>query len=233
MKNLIIVGILAASSISTLSQSTPTRKSAVTRSTTPQSTAQSIIGKVRNGYLEDNKTTTIGQALENTFQNGNWKSFITEKGVTVVEFDGTVPLSKGVLFCSTSGPCTSLVKKIKDDCAPDPDEVQYIATLDVLQQQIQAADQEIADWSPISSTPDGAEEIASYKAKKEKLKSQLDALVDPAAHPKVNCEADRLKEDPAFSIVIQFTLNQVDSSFQYAANDMGLPPEDLFELMYN
>jgi hypothetical protein len=243
MKNAII-GILTVSSFLTGCRSTHPLQSATPQSASPQSGApqaaspqsnppQSVIDIVRNGYLKYNQTTTIGNALAGTFQNAEWKSFTTEKGVTIVEFDGTLPLSKGILFCSASGSCTSLVKKIKEDCAPDPDEVQYIATLNGLQQQIQDADVEIADWSPAASTPDGAKEIASYKAKKEKLKSQIDALVDPAAHPKVNCEADRVKQDPTFSIAVRFTVNQTDASFQYAANDMGLPPEDLFKLMYN
>jgi hypothetical protein len=39
---------------------------------------------VRSGYMEVNKTTTIGQAIDHTFQNGKWTSFTTDKGVTVV-----------------------------------------------------------------------------------------------------------------------------------------------------
>ncbi|MFZ0305620.1 MAG: superinfection immunity protein [Terracidiphilus sp.] len=49
----------------------------------------SAIDTVRNGYLSYNKTITIGQALGNTFQKGVWKTFVTEKGATWVEFDGS------------------------------------------------------------------------------------------------------------------------------------------------
>lgn len=35
-------------------------------------------------------STTVGKALEGTFQNPRWSSFQTAKGVTVVQFDGTV-----------------------------------------------------------------------------------------------------------------------------------------------
>ena len=45
---------------------------------------------VKNGVLADFNTTTVGKALEGTFQNPKWTSFQTAKGATVVQFDGTV-----------------------------------------------------------------------------------------------------------------------------------------------
>jgi hypothetical protein len=61
-------------------------------STTPPT--PSVIDVVRNGYLESNKTTTIGKALAGTFPNGTWKTFTTNKGTTIVEFDGFEPFSQ-------------------------------------------------------------------------------------------------------------------------------------------
>jgi hypothetical protein len=61
-------------------------------STTPPT--PSVIDAVRNGYLESNKTTTVGKAIEGTFQNGTWKTFTTNKGTTIVEFDGFEPFSQ-------------------------------------------------------------------------------------------------------------------------------------------
>ena len=45
---------------------------------------------VRNGVLNDYNTTTVGKAFEGTFQNAKWSSFVADKGVTVVQFDGTI-----------------------------------------------------------------------------------------------------------------------------------------------
>jgi hypothetical protein len=45
---------------------------------------------VRNGVLNDYNTTTVGKAFEGTFQDAKWSSFVTDKGVTVVQFDGTI-----------------------------------------------------------------------------------------------------------------------------------------------
>jgi hypothetical protein len=49
---------------------------------------------VRNGLLADYNTTTVGKALEGTFQNAKWSSFVTPKGVTIVQFDATVPAGR-------------------------------------------------------------------------------------------------------------------------------------------
>ncbi len=43
---------------------------------------------VRKGYLEDYKTTTIGQAFDASFDSPRWHAFQTDKGVIVVEFNG-------------------------------------------------------------------------------------------------------------------------------------------------
>ena len=47
---------------------------------------------VRGGVLKEYSTTTVGKAFEGTFQNAKWTSFVTSKGVSVVQFDGTVQI---------------------------------------------------------------------------------------------------------------------------------------------
>jgi hypothetical protein len=84
-------------------QSTTPQAAGVQSSTSHPSAAQSDsaqtvvpmspVDLVRNGYLKSNKTTTLGQALVGTYQNGEWKAFASAKGTTVVEFDATVPYS--------------------------------------------------------------------------------------------------------------------------------------------
>jgi hypothetical protein len=50
----------------------------------------SVIAVVKNGVLSNYNTTTVGKAFEGTFQNPQWKSFVSPKGTTIVEFNGTV-----------------------------------------------------------------------------------------------------------------------------------------------
>jgi len=52
------------------------------------------IAVVKNGVLSNYNTTTVGKAFEGTFQNPKWKSFVSPKGVTVVQFDGTITALK-------------------------------------------------------------------------------------------------------------------------------------------
>jgi hypothetical protein len=133
MKNVTIVGILAAVIILT--------------------GCRSPISKVRNGYLEYNKTTTVGQALEHSFQNGTWKSFTTEKGVTIVEFDGSHPFkeARGIwgnpdsAECSDNLICAALAKKLEDDCNSNSDALNYKNTHDNLALQISEASQQMED----------------------------------------------------------------------------------------
>jgi hypothetical protein len=51
---------------------------------------QTEIDTVRNGILANYNTTTVGKAFEGTFQNAKWTSFVSPKGVTVVQFNGTL-----------------------------------------------------------------------------------------------------------------------------------------------
>ncbi len=50
----------------------------------------SAVQVVRNGVLDKYTTTTVGKAFEGTFQDARWTSFVSPKGVTVVQFDGTI-----------------------------------------------------------------------------------------------------------------------------------------------
>jgi hypothetical protein len=50
----------------------------------------SAVDTVRNGVLGHYNTTTVGKAFEGTFQDPKWKSFVSAKGTTIVEFNGTV-----------------------------------------------------------------------------------------------------------------------------------------------
>ena len=96
MKNVTVVGILIVlgflTACHTKDSNTQTTTQVSARAPVPVS--PSPIDAVRNGYLESNKTTTVGKALEGTFPNGTWKTFITPKGTTIVEFDGFEPFSQ-------------------------------------------------------------------------------------------------------------------------------------------
>jgi len=48
---------------------------------------------VKGMIMDDYPTTTIGKAFDSAFNNPVWKSFKTEKGQTVVEFNGNVKQS--------------------------------------------------------------------------------------------------------------------------------------------
>jgi hypothetical protein len=127
MKNLTIVVILTVSGFLTACHTKDSNTQTTTQvsAQAPVPVSPSPIDTVRNGYLESNKTTTVGKALEGTFPNGTWKTFITQKGVTIVEFDAVEPFSK---FFSDSAPplyqggclhydvCRDLLNKGINDC---------------------------------------------------------------------------------------------------------------------
>jgi hypothetical protein len=57
----------------------------------PQLLEDSDVAIVKDGVLpEPYNTTTVGKAFEGTFENPKWKSFVSPKGTTIVEFDGTI-----------------------------------------------------------------------------------------------------------------------------------------------
>jgi hypothetical protein len=54
-----------------------------------------------------------------------WKTFITQKGVTIVEFDGFEPFSNFVLTCPANLICAALYKKLDDYCHSDAGKALY------------------------------------------------------------------------------------------------------------
>lgn len=54
----------------------------------------SAINTVRDGYLDYNRTTTVGKALDHAFQQGKWKTFRADNGATIVEYDAKASFSQ-------------------------------------------------------------------------------------------------------------------------------------------
>src|ERR1035437_4826741 len=96
MKNVTIVVILTVSGFLTACHTKDSNTQTTTQvsAQAPVPVSPSPIDTVRKGYRESNKTTTVGKALEGTFSNGTWKTFNTQKGATIVEFDGFEPFSQ-------------------------------------------------------------------------------------------------------------------------------------------
>ena len=142
MKNVTIVGILTVSWFLTACHTKESNTQTTTQvsAQTPAPVSPSPIDTVRNGYLESNKTTTVGKALEGTFPNGTWKTFITQKGVTIVEFDGAEPFGQAFSQafsqtlndtdaereqkeerCFNWDACRIVLLKRKNECVSNPD----------------------------------------------------------------------------------------------------------------
>jgi|ERR1035437_3813975 hypothetical protein len=137
MKNVTIVVILTVSGFLTACHTKDSNTQTTTQvsAQAPVPVSPSPIDTVRNGYLESNKTTTVGKALEGTFPNGTWKTFTNNKGATIVEYDASEPFSKFVsdsaqpLYqrgCLHNDVCEDLVHKIRDDCIANPVNDTYI-----------------------------------------------------------------------------------------------------------
>lgn len=234
MKYVALVGILAAFSLLTGCRSTSTPQSATT---------QSPIDTVRNGYLKYNQTTTIGKALAGTFSNGTWKSFATNKGVTIVEFDGSEPFSEfrstlaltgghmGSNECSENLICAALDKKFSDYCdsaagqdQPTRDYQKELDTLGTKLDDVRKQEKVLSSQSPRDF--DSQHELSNEETS---LQSQIISLHKPDN----SCFDNTYKQhanDP-IPVVVQFSINQ-DGTFQYEANDMGLSVEVLFKKIY-
>lgn len=89
--------------------------------------------------------------MEHTFSNGKWKSFTTEKGETIVEFDGSHPFGKlydpstGESSCTGYLVCAALLKKFENDCNSNSDALNYQNTHDNLALQISEVEKQIQD----------------------------------------------------------------------------------------
>jgi hypothetical protein len=83
----------------------------------------SAINTVRDGYLDYNRTTTVGNALKHAFLNGSWRTFTANNGATVVEFDGKAAFSQlyraeegNAELCQATKPCMDLFNRLVDSC---------------------------------------------------------------------------------------------------------------------
>jgi hypothetical protein len=83
----------------------------------------SAINTVRDGYLDYNRTTTVGNALKHAFLNGSWRTFTANDGATVVEFDGKAAFSQlyrakdmNAVLCQATKPCMDLFNHLVDSC---------------------------------------------------------------------------------------------------------------------
>jgi hypothetical protein len=243
MENLTIIGILAASCLLTGCRSTPTPQTTMPQAASPQAAAatpQSVIDLVRNGYLESNKTTTIGKALAGTFQNGAWKSFATDKGTTVVEFDGSIPFSKfsdgsvsipdqiiNQQICAITETCIALLTKITDNCNSEDGQSEFIKN----------KIEEVSAKSNARAARFKDQKLLDQDAEWSELRKEESKLMGERTNPseaKEACMADTMDghaKDP-ISFIVQFSINH-DGTFQYLANSMGLTQKAFFEKIYN
>ena len=189
---------------------------------------------VRSGYMEVNKTTTIGQAIDHTFQNGKWTSFTTDKGVTVVEFDGTVPFSKFTsgleLSCSANAACTAAVKKSAEYCgslagqAPFQNIEEQKASLKAQLAELQHED------SVMYSQGDHGQNYTDLNKKEMDVQQQILQLGTPES----TCinHVYTQNANVMTPVSIRFTVNH-DGTFQYEADNVSNTQEQLFAYIYN
>jgi hypothetical protein len=95
----------------------------------------SVISIVRNGVLKDYNMATVGRAFEGTFQNARWSSFETQKGVTVVQFDGTIPFDR---LYENEEDAVALAEK-RDKCVAS---LGFAKTLEELQRRSKESEEE-------------------------------------------------------------------------------------------
>jgi hypothetical protein len=222
MKNVtIIVGVLAGASLLT--------------------GCNSATNTVRNGYLQYNRTITIGQALEHTFSNGKWKSFTTEKGATIVEFDGSEPFSKfrGAVECSANPICAALYKKISDNCSSAAGQAPYVKAYQEQRDNIKnriailsKQEDDLTRQGAGNSGPGGTPSVQYGEVFREDadLTGQLNQIESPE-NSCVSKAWDQNANDP-IPIIVQFSVNK-DGTFQYEGSDTFLNPDTLFYRMYN
>jgi hypothetical protein len=105
---------------------------AICASCGPSSSVSSDVDVVKNGVLANHNTTTVGKAIEGTFQDPKWTSFQTPKQEVVVQFDGTVAMD--ALRKSGFGrPYDSLMKPLRDRC------ISSLGIKEKMEQEAQAA----------------------------------------------------------------------------------------------
>ena len=181
------------------------------------------IKRVRNGYLQANRTTTIGQALEHTFSNGQWTTSTSEKGVTFVEFHGTWPFSKfrgsnatELLWCSSNETCSQLEKRIADTCSSESGKAPFVAkyegTKAELKAEIASLDKEVeAEANTLKPMDDH-----KVAGKQMALTQELSELPTPETSCNLKGWTDYASVE--VPVVVQFSINN-DGSFQYQSNN--------------
>lgn len=90
MTRRVLVGFLGAGTLMIAGCNKSTQS---TEAESVKQTAQSPVQLVRNGVLANYNSTTIGRAFEGTFQDAEWTTFVSPKGATVVQFDGSILIS--------------------------------------------------------------------------------------------------------------------------------------------
>lgn len=109
---LAVIGLVACGGSRASQETTATgRPEAAVAQSSPE------IESVKNGVLPEHDTTTVGKAFEGTFQEAKWRSFVSPKGVTVVEFTGTAKygaLISGGLLGEVSAPDETNFRGLSD-----------------------------------------------------------------------------------------------------------------------
>jgi hypothetical protein len=190
----------------------------------------SNVHTVRNGYLEYNKTITLGQSLEHTFANGEWKSFTADKGATIVEFDGSAPFSKFRGDCTSNLICSALDQNIHDRCNSSAGQVPYVQAYQDQKANIKAKLAEVSrktDALYSLGVHDG--EFNKLSIEEGQLMAQLTGIMDPT-NSCLDSAYNKVADDP-IPITVQFSINS-DGSFQYFASNFSESPERLLYNMY-
>jgi hypothetical protein len=200
--------------------------------------------------------------LEHTFSNGKWKSFTTEKGETIVEFDGSHPFGKlydpstGESSCTGSLVCAALLKKFENDCNSNSDALNYQNTHDNLALQISEVEKQIQDLYKQgihndNIRPNGTLNPGQSEQQREDLlkqetdnhnrgvdeltakRLQLWGQLSNLQDPKPACFDNAYKQNADDPIPVAVQFSiNSDGTFQYEANDLSWSQEKLFYNMY-
>jgi hypothetical protein len=162
------------------------------------------VDTVRNGVLADYNTTTVGKAFEGTFQNPRWSSFVTPKGQTVVQFEGTTTFEKLENVLSVQKWSGAV-----DACRismglPDDEKIK--------QQAKHAAETEFRNLLPSPGYSPSLENLADYHEKA--LMDELIKRVDPCV------------KATSIPIKFQFLMSVDKKSFQLGYVDEVFGTED-------
>src|SRR5271157_286147 len=167
------------------------------------------------------------------------KSFTTEKGTPVVEFDGAEPFST---FSSTSvsiqdqvinqqgcvanPTCAALATKISDYCNSEAGQSEFLENkIAEVSDKSTAVAGKIHD-EKLLEHDENFLELGREESQLMRQRSNLEEVKEP-------CTTDAMKQhanDP-IPVIVQFSINH-DGTFQYETNNMGWSAEELFEKIY-